>query len=41
MISPALKDLARRHAGRRKVVQVDVDANPGLVSGAEPGGAGS
>jgi thioredoxin 2 len=30
MISPVLEDLARRHAGRLKVVKVDVDANPGL-----------
>ena len=32
MISPVLKDLARRHAGRLKVVKVDVDANPGLAA---------
>ncbi len=30
MISPVLADLAARHAGRLKVVKVDVDANPGL-----------
>ena len=29
MISPALADLAKRHAGDLKVVKVDVDANPG------------
>ncbi len=28
MISPVLEDLAGRHAGRLKVVKVDVDANP-------------
>jgi thioredoxin 2 len=32
MISPVLEDLARRHAGRLKVVKVDVDANPGLAA---------
>ena len=32
MISPVLEDLARRHAGRMKVVKVDVDANPGLAA---------
>ena len=31
MISPVLSDLAQRHAGRLKVVKVDVDANPGLA----------
>jgi len=31
MISPVLSDLAERHAGRLKVVKVDVDANPGLA----------
>jgi len=31
MISPVLQDLAARHAGRLKVVKVDVDANPGLA----------
>ena len=30
MIAPVLQDLAARHAGRLKVVKVDVDANPGL-----------
>jgi thioredoxin 2 len=30
MIAPVLQDLATRHAGRLKVVKVDVDANPGL-----------
>ena len=28
MIAPVLQDLAERHAGRLKVVKVDVDANP-------------
>jgi thioredoxin 2 len=32
MISPVLEDLATRHAGRLKVVKVDVDANPGLAA---------
>jgi thioredoxin-like negative regulator of GroEL len=32
MISPVLEDLAGRHAGRLKVVKVDVDANPGLAA---------
>ena len=32
MISPVLKDLAGQHAGRLKVVKVDVDANPGLAA---------
>src|SRR5918998_5606718 len=32
MIAPVLEDLAARHAGRLKVVKVDVDANPGLAS---------
>ncbi len=32
MISPVLVDLAGRHAGRLKVVKVDVDANPGLAA---------
>ncbi len=32
MISPVLQDLAGRHAGRLKVVKVDVDANPGLAA---------
>ena len=32
MISPVLEDLARRHAGRLKVVKVDVDANPALAA---------
>ena len=30
MISPVLQDLATQHAGRIKVVKVDVDANPEL-----------
>ena len=30
MIAPVLQDLATRHAGRLKVVKVDVDANPEL-----------
>ena len=30
MISPVLEDMAARHAGRLKVVKVDVDANPAL-----------
>jgi thioredoxin 2 len=32
MISPVLQDLAQRHAGRLKVVKVDVDANPQLAA---------
>ena len=32
MISPVLAELAARHAGRLKVVKVDVDANPGLAA---------
>ena len=32
MISPVLEDLARRNAGRLKVVKVDVDANPALAA---------
>lgn len=32
MIAPVLHDLAARHAGRLKVVKVDVDANPGLAA---------
>ncbi|MBV9534939.1 MAG: thioredoxin [Solirubrobacterales bacterium] len=32
MISPVLEDLAKRHAGRLKVVKVDVDANPALAA---------
>jgi thioredoxin 2 len=32
IISPVLEDLANRHAGRLKVVKVDVDANPGLAA---------
>ena len=32
MIAPALKGLAERHAGRIKVVKVDVDANPALAA---------
>ena len=31
MISPVLADLAMRHAGRLKVVKVDVEANPDLA----------
>ena len=31
MISPVLEDLARAHAGRLKIVKVDVDANQGLA----------
>jgi thioredoxin 2 len=30
MIAPVLQDLATRHAGKLKVVKVDVDANPQL-----------
>jgi thioredoxin 2 len=32
MIGPVLEDLAARHAGRLKVVKVDVDANPDLAA---------
>ena len=32
MISPVLEDLAGRHAGRLKVVKVDLDANPALAA---------
>ena len=32
MVSPVLQELAGRHAGRLKVVKVDVDANPGLAA---------
>ena len=32
MISPVLEDLATHHAGRLKVVKVDVDANPRLAA---------
>jgi thioredoxin 2 len=32
MIAPVLQDLAARHAGRLKVVKVDVDANPQLAA---------
>jgi thioredoxin 2 len=32
MISPVLADLAKRHAGRLKVVKVDVDSNPALAA---------
>ena len=32
MISPVLEDLAKSHAGRLKIVKVDVDANPGLAA---------
>ena len=32
MISPVLEDLAASHAGRLKVVKVDVDANPQLAA---------
>ncbi|QEC48747.1 thioredoxin [Baekduia soli] len=31
-IAPVLQDLAARHAGRLKVVKVDVDANPDLAA---------
>ncbi len=31
MISPVLEELAAKHAGRLKVVKVDVDANPELA----------
>jgi thioredoxin 2 len=31
MIAPVLQDLAQRHAGRLKVVKVDVDRNPALA----------
>ena len=31
MIAPVLQDLAARHAGRLKVVKVDVDRNPALA----------
>lgn len=30
LVGPVLEDLARDHAGRLKVVKVDVDAHPGL-----------
>jgi thioredoxin 2 len=30
MVAPVLEDLAARHAGRLKVVKVDVDEEPGL-----------
>jgi thioredoxin 2 len=32
MIAPVLEDLADRHAGRLKIVKVDVDANPALAA---------
>jgi thioredoxin 2 len=32
MISPVLEDFASQHAGRLKVVKVDVDANPALAA---------
>jgi thioredoxin 2 len=32
MISPVLEDFAGQHAGRLKVVKVDVDANPELAT---------
>ena len=32
MISPVLEDLARTHAGRLKVVKVNVDASPELAA---------
>jgi thioredoxin 2 len=32
MISPVLADLAKSHAGKLKVVKVDVDANPALAT---------
>lgn len=31
LISPVLSDLAQRHAGKLKIVKVDVDANPALA----------
>jgi thioredoxin 2 len=31
MISPVLAQMAAEHAGRLKIVKVDVDANPGLA----------
>jgi thioredoxin-like negative regulator of GroEL len=31
MVSTVLEGLASRHAGHPKVVEVDVDANPGLA----------
>ncbi len=31
MISPVLEELATKHAGRLKIVKVDVDANPELA----------
>jgi len=37
MIAPVLEDLAARHAGRLKIVKVDVEANPqlGVAHGAQ------
>ena len=32
MIAPVLQDLAEHHAGRVKVVKVDVEANPSLAA---------
>lgn len=32
MISPVLEELTHKHAGRFKVVKVDVDANPELAT---------
>ena len=32
MIAPVLEDLAQRHAGRLKVVKVDVDREPALAA---------
>lgn len=32
MVAPALQDLAAHHAGRVKVVKVDVEANPDLAA---------
>jgi thioredoxin 2 len=32
MVSPALEDLARSHAGRIKLVKVDVDQAPGVAA---------
>jgi len=32
MVAPVLERLADRHAGRIKIVKVDVDRNPGLAA---------